>query len=148
MKYLTALIILTSYSFSFSQDCTENLKSSLTKIHGKKIINFESTYSCETASSCIVSFEYDNHPYPNSIIKAYGDSERKILLDWIVEGSENWIGWTPSGKYWCADVNTYAKLYDRGEVIDAEITKITAYDTMFCPARKLFFEYQTSCVRN
>ncbi len=150
MNYILFFILsFSSVSFVHANDCVDQLQKILMNRENARIVGFKDAYTCMEGKACAVSYELDNHPYPNSLMMAYMDLEKNFNLPWINKSSENlWMGYESSGQYFCADVKTYIRITDlQDESMKLNVTKRTAYDTMFCPAKKTFFDYNTSCTK-
>ena len=143
------VFILFSFALSLAQanDCVNELQKSLLSQENSSIVSFKDSYACSEGKGCAVTYEVDNHPYPNSIVMAYMDAEKKFNVPWIIKHNDSlWVGWASSGKYLCADVKTYARVSNiQNDSFDMGVTKRTAYDMMFCPAKKVYFDYLVSC---
>lgn len=93
-------------------------------------------------NGCLVYFETKIGRTPVSI-SAFQDVANNHTIDWMIQGS----GWSKSGKYFCADIKTYANATNHGDTATVQIKRSTARGSLFCPIARRFTDYTTTCHR-
>jgi hypothetical protein len=133
---------------ALANSCETNLINQLHTNPNLKIVRILDTYTCDKENSCAVIFENDNRPYENSTVLAYLDENNKLNVSWVTVRDQSAFGWESAGKFVCSDIKTYLNAdFSVANSIVIDISKETARDAIFCPFRKKFISYKTTCTK-